>query len=156
MIIEVILAHFEGQQNFGVTRSLAKIDLGPKPNNCACQKFQSCPNRKYTRQHLLKLHRKGSQREKVENKKSFLLVVSLLQNHFAMIKNYLLKAELRQSFSMCVYCMRLCFQSNYAGLSQRTLKTTVATQLQPSYFHPFKQNVILRMLYFKISNVFKV
>ncbi len=52
-----------------------------------------------------------------------------------------IKAVLRQSFSMCVYCMLLRFQSNYTGLSQpigkyfanacskRTLKTTVATQL---------------------------
>jgi len=52
------------------------------------------------------------------------------------------KAELRQSFSKCVYCMRLRFKvitlvvssqrnffENATTYSKRTLKTTVATQL---------------------------
>ncbi len=57
------------------------------------------------------------------------------------------KAELRQSLSACVYCMRLYFQSNFLCLAQnqrnyfenatacskRTLKTTVATQLYFNY-----------------------
>jgi hypothetical protein len=46
-----------------------------------------------------------------------------------------LKAGLRHAFSMCAYCMRLRFQSNYfenpTACSKRTLKTRVAMQLKP-------------------------
>ncbi len=34
------------------------------------------------------------------------------------LRNILFKAEWRQSFSTCVYCMQLSFQSNYLGLIQ--------------------------------------
>jgi len=34
------------------------------------------------------------------------------------VSEYAIKAELRQSFSSCVYCILLRFQSHYAGLSQ--------------------------------------
>ncbi len=57
--------------------------------------------------------------------------------------SFVVKAKLRQSFSKCVYCIRLRFQSNCHGwlkpakilwnataCSKRTLKTTVTTQLK--------------------------
>ena len=42
----------------------------------------------------------------------------VVRNDGSAIKWFVSKAELQQSFSTCVYCMRLRFQSNYAGLSQ--------------------------------------
>jgi len=40
---------------------------------------------------------------------------------------YLIKAELRQSFSACVYCMQLRFQNTYLGLLKQTKQTRVIT-----------------------------
>ncbi len=71
----------------------------------------------------------------IDGKNIIILLLSLLFWDFC-------KAELQQSFSTCVYCTRLRFQSYYTGFrnqgnyfenanacSKRTLKTTVATQL---------------------------
>ncbi len=80
------------------------------------------------------------------NKKYALKLLQVGKNHDIVNNLCRTKAGMRHAFSVCVYCMRLRFHSNYVGwlnpmyffenataCSKCTLKTRVATQLKASY-----------------------